>query len=175
MKKFLIMLSLLVGCNANAGLINIDLSADNVGVGETITVNLIATNFDPFDSFDLDFEFDNSLFAYQVGTFHSDLLAEFPLFFQESENINGLAISYLNFVPVIAADFLLASFKVTALGDGISTFSLGNVTFNNFIFTVDVDSSARNLVTVNQVPEPATWILLLFALVFITKRKFSHK
>lgn len=175
MKKMIIMLSFLIGFNANAGLITIDLSSNNVNAGETITVDLKASNFSSFDTFDFDFAFDNNLFSFQAGSFTSDLLTAFPFFFEATENGNGLAISYLDFFPVLDTDFLLASFKLVAISAGTSNFSLDNVMFYDGVTQASIDSTASSSATINQVPEPATLLLLVLALLFVGRKQFSHK
>lgn len=50
MKKLIAVLALLVGLSANASIINIEISDTNVSVGETVSVSLLATNFEDFDT-----------------------------------------------------------------------------------------------------------------------------
>ncbi|MCJ8321766.1 MAG: cohesin domain-containing protein [Colwellia sp.] len=170
MKKIILIISLLFGFNAQAGLISIELSDDHVGVGESITVNLIASDFSPFDTFDFDFEYNTSLFSYEMDSLTSDLSLALPLFFGATENGNGLAISFVDFFPYLNTDFVLASFEITATSVGSSEFSLGNVLFSDFFTPIDVDSSAQASASI---PEPSTWILFLGALMLFGRIKRS--
>lgn len=168
MKKIILIISLLFAVNVQAGLITIDVSDTDVMVGDSITVNLNATGFDPFDTFDFDFTFDNSLFAFDAISFSSDLFFELPLAFEANENLNGLAISFLNFVPYMNADFLLASFQLTALTNGTADFAINNAMFSDFFTPITVDSSPTASTNISaQVPEPSTLIILLTALIMI--------
>jgi len=188
MKKFILLISFLFGFNAQAGLITIDVSEDEVAVGESITVNLFASDFSPFDTFDFDFVYDNSLFSFETGSFTSDLTAVFPFLFETNENSNGLAISFTDFVSFTTSDFLLASFQLTATSAGISDFSLDLDVFGDQstgffefdIFTssnsrLAVDSSSIASATVQtSVPEPQAWMLLLTALVIVNRIKRTN-
>jgi len=168
MKKFILIISLLFGFNAHAGLITIELSDTDVMVGESITVNLTASDFSPFDTFDFDFSFDKSLFAFEAGSLSSDLSLIPPLSFGAAENINGLAISFVDFFPYLTADFLLASFKITATSAGIADFYLSNVKFYDFGTPLIFDTSAQASANISaEVPEPSTWVLMLSALIMI--------
>lgn len=173
MNKYILIISLLFGFNAQAGLITIGLSDADVVVGESITVNLIASDFSPldaFDAFDFDFAYDNSLFAFNVGSLSSDLSLIFPspLIFGASENLNGLAISFADFSAYTNTDFLLASFEITATSAGIANFSLSNVSFSNFFTPVVLDTSMQTSANISAaVPEPSTWLMLLSALFMI--------
>jgi len=168
MKKYILIISLLFACKVQAGLITIGLSDNNVVLGDSITINLTASDFDPFDTFDFDFTYDNSLFTFDAVSFSSDLSFGFPFIFTANENLNGLAISFVDFVPYMNADFLLASFQLTAKSAGLANFSLSNVRFADFGTSVTVDSSALASANINaEVPEPSTWLLLLSALIMI--------
>ena len=184
MKKLILLMSFLFSLNTYASLITIELSEDEVVVGESITVNLIASEFSPFDTFDFDFVYDNSLFSFETGSLTSDLNSVFPFIFEENENINGLAISFVDFFSYTNSDFLLASFQITAKSAGESDFYLGSVNFYNYndLFndpTLSVDSSSRASVIVQtSVPEPQTWLLLLTALFMVNRikhRRLSRK
>ncbi len=175
MKQLIFILALLFSLQAHAGLISIDVTNNNVSQGQSITVNLQAKNFAAFDSFDFDFQFNNSLFAFDATTFSSDLTTLNPLQFVATENRNGVSIAFVDFFPVSTTDFLLASFDLTAVAVGNSNFSLGNATFslldtftlNTSILAIDT-SAVASATVLNKVTEPSTWLMLLLALAILT-------
>ena len=174
MNKFILIISLLFGLNANAGLISIELSDNQVNVGESITVNLMASDFNAFDTFDLDFNFNHNIFDYQEGSLTSDLTSVLPLVFETSENANGLAISFLDFAAFSTPNFLLASFEITATTEGEDSFSLSNVSFSDFFTPLTVDSSAQSAALVTaSIPEPSTWLLFFSALLLVARANRS--
>lgn len=163
MKKFIAALALFVGLSANANVINIAVSDSNVALGETVSVSLIASGFEDFDSFDFDFDFDTSVFSYDSSSLISDL--SFGLAFEVNQVADGMALSFFDFSPV-NGDFLLASFDLIALSSGFSSFSIGDLLFSDTIFQTDLVVTADNTleVEVSDVPAPATLGLLTLAL-----------
>lgn len=168
---------LLISVNANAGLIEIKPDHNNVNVGETIDITLAASDFASFDIFDLDFFYDTSLFTIDLLSLQSDLPLDdgyLTLGLIASSGVNNLALSFYDFTPFVGGDFLLVKFTLTAIKSGVSNFTLGNVAFYepfvNYAMT-DIDSFDRNSAKINNVPEPATWLLLLIpSLVMLRKR-----
>jgi hypothetical protein len=172
MKKIIIMLALLVGFNVNAGLIEIELSENNVKVGERIEVRLAASDFEDFDAFGFNLKFDTSVFNFDRATLNSDLFASLTVFgfFDGIQQSNGAGFSFSDFSPISAGDFLLASFDLVAVGEGSTGVSLAGVEFFEPFPSstqLSVDSNATATATV---PEPSTFVLLLLAGMFIFTR-----
>jgi len=153
MKKLLATALLFIGFTASANVISIDVSETQVEVGEVVTVSITGSNFDFFDVFDLNFNFDTSLFSYDATTLDSGLPFAFDPIFPSltvSEQTFGLAISFLEFTG-IAGSGLIASFDLTAIAQGISSFSFSDVLFSDtFLQTeLDVDFSDAEQVKVS--------------------------
>ena len=173
MKKLIATLALFVGLNVNAGIITIETTDTNVDIGETVSVNINATGFAPFDTFDFDFDFDTSIFGYDPSTLVSDLSSGF--FFDVGQvDGQGMALSFLDFFPK-NGDFLVASFDLISLSAGSTSFSLGDGDFSQTdilgnVFGIAVDTSANQSV---QVSTPAT--LGIFAIAAFAFAGFRRK
>lgn len=172
MKKIIIMLALLVGFNANAGLIEIELSDNNVEVGERIEVQLIASNFDEFDIFGFNLQFDTSVFNFDESTLGSDLFGLLTVFgtFDGIQLSDGAGFLFADFSPVSVGDFLLASFDLVAVREGSTEISLANAEFfepfpSSSSLSIDTNATASA-----KVPEPSAFVLLLLAGMFIFAR-----
>ena len=172
MKKIMTLFVFLIGFNANAGLLNINLSSETVTQGDTLTVTLIASDFAGFGFFNLLFDFDHSLFALDLSPVASDLNILDPFsVFEANQVTSGLALSYLGF-ELIKGDFLLASFTLSALKTGISDFSFSlPAADGGFFYGLDntplehIDITATALATTTAaVPEPSSLALLCIAL-----------
>jgi len=178
MKKFIAMLTLLIGSNANAGLLNVDFSSNDVKVGETVSVTISAQGFDATEYFDFALNFDNTILGYDEVSLDSDLLEVD----ESNDGFSGLDImpelselfvSFDNSVMSLDGSFMLASFDLTALTDGVTSFELSNF-FNQEEYStvwgvsdyeinyngVNVGSSSIN---VSAVPEPSTVFMMMLA------------
>jgi len=173
MKKFIAMLTLLIGFNANAGLLTIDISSDDVVVGDSVSVTISASNFDDSDMFWFDFNFDNSVMSFDENSISSDLTL--------SNDDNGLAVtpedyglaflfSTDDFLLNASGDFVLASFNLIADAAGVTDFSIFDlVVFSEFEetdpYTVAFTGSDSVNVNANSVsvPEPSTVFMMMFA------------
>jgi hypothetical protein len=175
MKKFLIIATLILsttfGNNAKAGLITVSVDQDNILDGEMIELTLNATGFELFDVFSLNVDFDTSVFSFLPATFISDL--ELDGIFATNQVASGLAISYTGFFPS-SGDFLLGQFKLSALDNGFSSFSLlvnefGLVDFATFELTsVNADVSKPAFASV---PEPGTLSIMFISLISLLSLK----
>ncbi|WP_281558862.1 PEP-CTERM sorting domain-containing protein [Thalassomonas sp. RHCl1] len=165
MKKLFILLTFLTGFTAHAGLIDIELSTNQLLQGESLEIQLNAHDFAGFDYFDLDFTFDSSIFSLDLTSLVTDLA---PFGFVSSQTTSGLAISFIDF-SANSGDFLLAGFTLTALNPGSSSFSFepsGNFYApgtSSPLTGIDFSATASAEVAA-QVPEPAGSALLLLAL-----------
>lgn len=178
MKKFITILTLLVGFNANAGLLTIDLSADDVSVGDSVLVTINATDFDDTDFFLFDFNFDTSFVSFDDASLISDLadgsIGDFNGLTVAKENY-GLYFEFATDDSAWAAgDFVLASFNLIAGSEGFTEFSISEF-FNPSAFDdYEVTFSGSNSVNVNSnsIPEPTSAALLLLAgFAFASSRK----
>jgi len=169
MKKLIAAFALFVGISANASVISIQVSDTNVSVGETVSVSLLATGFEDFDTFDFDFDFDTSVFNYDASSLISDL--SFGLAFEVNQVADGMALSFFDFFPV-NGDFLLASFDLLAVGEGSSSFTFSDTLFSDtFLQTeLEVDTSDSDAVDVST---PAT--LGLFGMAALALFGFRRK
>jgi len=178
MKKLLIMLMLVIGFNANAGLITLDVSNSEIAVGDSINISISAQNFDFTDTFSFNLAYDSSIFAYDEFSLISDLFFSNPIGIFEVNAFDGyIAFSFLDLdlKPIPNGDFVLASFNLTALVEGTSSFLFTDVEFYQNGFTpVNVNSSSNALVKVVDVPEPATWVLFLLALALFSRKSLAE-
>lgn len=179
MKKLLTILVVLSGLaaslQANAGMINVQVSPNNIGVGDSVEVSLLATGFAPFDVFDMDLEFDTSLLSYNPASLMSDL----PLFdvmtltfgLEVNEVATGVALSFVDLLPFAGGDFLLAKFELNGLADGVAMLGLADMAFSLSdpmdpfapATELGVDGSDVDGVIINTVPEPGILALVLLA------------
>jgi len=175
MKKTIALLMLIFAVKAQAGLLTIDISNDSPVVGDVVNVNILVNGLADTDLFTIDLVFDTASFSYNETTLSSDLFTTNPFsFFQVNAYQNRIALSFLDFEPIRTADFVLASFDLTVLQSGHSDFSFSNVKFYAPVLVgglaLIVDSSDRALINATSIPEPATWLLLPFALLFFARR-----
>lgn len=171
-------LALIANFNVNAGMITIDTSDTAVEAGDAITVNLLATDFAPIDTFGFRLNLDTSVFSFNPTSLMSGLSLSNPFGFLEVNAFDGyIAFSFLDFDPIISPDFTLASFTLTAQSIGASDISFSQVEFfQGGFLPVVIDSTSTVSVSVTEVPEPATWMLLPLMLAFLTARqvKLNH-
>lgn len=170
MKKFIAMLTLLIGFNANAGLLTIDLSTDEASVGESVLVTINASDFDETDYFSFDFNFDSSVMAYDGSSLSSDLTLadDDPMFNGLSAMIEDYGL-FFEFAAddgsFAAGNFVLASFSLIADADGFTNFSLADF-FNPSAFddyTIAFSGASSVNVSASSIPEPSSMALLMLA------------
>lgn len=175
MKKYLALLTFLVGFQAQAGLITLGLSNTTVNSGETVTVSLMASAMDEFDLFSMNLNFDTSLFSYNPLALFSDL--DFSGLLEVNQVASGIALNYLAFVPVMG-DFMLATFELTAIADGTTAFSLNNIDFTAPGAPIPMDNvfgSSDIMASVGKVSAPGTMALLCVALAGIGFSRRQNK
>lgn len=170
MKKIFAMLAFLIGFNAQAGLITVELSSDEIDSADSVSVILKASDFDETDGFFFDFTFDNSILGYEASSLTSDLFIfdnQSPFYgLAVTEMASGLGFDFLTdmFTPV-EGDFTLASFTLTGLSAGTSLIGLVDFFSYGAFSDYDVEYTTFSSVTVNStsVPEPSSVILMLLA------------
>lgn len=178
MKKFIAMLTLLIGFNANAGLLTIDLSTDEVSVGDSVLVTINASGFADTQDFWFDFDFGNPVMSYDASSFDSALtLAD------DNADSNGLSAEVFNSILEIAffsddasiiatGDFVLASFSLIAEEAGAAILSMSDF-YGSGDYTIEF--SGADSITVNNtvaVPEPsAAFMMMLAGFALISSRR----
>ena len=178
MKNLFVLFVLMLSFKTQAGIIKLDISNNKLTTGDSLTIDIIASNFLPTDAFNFDLIFDSSLFNYDESSFTSDLFISNPLamVFDVNAYDNRIGFSFLDFDPIVATDFVLASIELTALNAGKSDFYFYNVAFYQpFSLTPMVmDSNDIAQVEVTQVPEPSSWLLLPLALFTLVSSKHKN-
>jgi hypothetical protein len=184
MKKFIstvstTLVALLFTANANAGLLNIDFSADDIKVGESVSVTITAQDFEAADAFYFDFNFDGLMLAFDDTSLSSDLMLvdeDMGIFDGLTAEVFpfGLAFDFFDFMTV-DGDFMVASFDLIATAEGMSDFSVSgferdyapsdyNVTFTG-ADSVNVSSSVA-------VSEPsAAFMMMLAGFALVSSRR----
>ena len=179
MKKFIAMLTLLIGFNANAGLLTINLSASEVSVGESILVTISASDFEESALFGFDFNFDNSVMSYSESSLNSDLADG------RIGDRNGLLVTAedfglnFNFATeddslMAAGNFVLASFNLIADATGSFDFSVSGL-YDDWTWVdhaVAFSGASSVNVSASSIPEPTSAALLMLAgLAFANSRR----
>lgn len=176
MKTLIAMLILLIGFNANAGLLTIELSTDEMSVGESVLVTINAQDFDTTDYFSFDFNFDSAVMAYDDSSLTSDLtLADNnPMFNGLSAMVEdyGLFFDFATDVSWAEGNFILASFNLIADSAGLTNLSIADF-FNPSAFDdYTIVFSGASSVNVSSIPEPSSTALLMLAgFTFINSRR----
>ncbi|MFT2090291.1 hypothetical protein [Paraglaciecola sp. 2405UD69-4] len=169
--KLIAVFTLLIGFQANANMIEIQVDKNAVNVGEVVNVTLLANIEDAIDEFDFDFTFDNSVFGFVSDSEQTDLTEGYLSVFAASENLVGLGLGYINFETAVQGTYSI-TFQLVGLLTGSSEFGLDVNTFQDFFggasYTVDPVTST----TVN-VSAPAT--LSLFGVVALALFGFRRK
>ena len=175
--KIAAILTFLVGFQANANLITIQLDSTEVAVGETINVSLWADFTDSVDTLGFDFIYNTSVFALVDGSVVTDLLNDgFDYFFETAENATGLGLAYFSFADTLSGNFLLASFELVALQTGSSDFSLDTLLLSNEALFEDYDlepvagKSADVLAAVSAPASLGLFTLAMFGLVGLRRK-----
>ncbi|WP_057832496.1 hypothetical protein [Colwellia sp. TT2012] len=181
MKKFIAMLTLLIGFNANAGLLTIDFSADEVSVGESVLVTISATDFEESTYFGFNFNFDNSGMIYQESSLTSglDLSIDTPMLdgLEVVTEAFGLNFNFLSDDPSIfaAGNFVLASFNLIADATGSFDFSISDL-YDDWSFvdhTVAFSGAdSVNVTAAVAVSEPsAAFMMMLAGFALVSSRR----
>ena len=171
MKNVVLGLFLLFSVSANAGIIDIDVSANTANVGETITVDIVGSGFADFDFFNFDVLFDTAVFSFDPANIVTDLpvagLFGFGIQAVEVPGI-GANFSFLDLFPFGGGAFSI-SFDLSVIGAGVSDLLLSTSDIGQGFFVPqaglpEVLSISQNFdqLTVSEVPEPS--LLMIFAL-----------
>jgi hypothetical protein len=189
MKNVVLGLFLLFSVSANAGIIDIDVSANTANIGETITVDIVGSGFADFDFFNFDVLFDTSVFSFDPSAIVTDLpIAALVLFGLQAVEVPsvGANFSFFDLLPFTAGAFNI-SFDLTVIGAGISDFVLStgligqgfSVADPFDIFALPTDlvltiNQTAAQVTASDVPEPGSLMMFAMAMIgFVSYRKFA--
>lgn len=177
MKKILASLFLFVTMQANASLISLSVSDNDIDVGETVTVSVIADMTEAFTGFQLQLEFDKTIFGFVDGTFSSDLTALSDLAFLSGDESYGFSIDFANFSEVSAGEYTVLEIELLGRKNAIgSTIGFGTVAasfldfFTSEVREVNIATDAGTVpasVNVNNavdVPAPASLGLMAMAI-----------
>ena len=180
MKKILASLFLFVTMQANASLISLSVSDNDIDVGDTVTVSVLADMTEAFTGFELQLEFDNTIFAFVDGTFSSDLSPFFVSIFGEelgSEQEYGFDVFLNGFDEVSADKYTVLEIELRGLKSATgSTIGFGNVaasfidpnTFEIIDLNIGTDAStvpaSVNVNNAVDVPAPASLGLMAMAI-----------
>lgn len=161
----------LLAFQSQAGVIQIQTTADPLAVDDKVVVELIASNFSEFDLFDLDFIFDSAIFSFEPASLFSDLASAF--IFEVHASGNRLSISFLDWAAM-SGDFLLARFELKALKNGSSQLSIGQADFyapggSDAMAGIQSNTTQLN-VGAAAVPAPAALVLMLSGLLLLAAR-----
>ncbi|MDU0353910.1 hypothetical protein RS130_08200 [Paraglaciecola aquimarina] len=173
MKRLLAILTLFVGLNVQAGIISLNISDENVKLDDSVLVTLSGSGFDPFDSLSLDIEFDTSVFKFDALSVEGDLLNAAPLIFEVTEQMFGVALTFVDFVPFAGGNFTLATFNLTANAVGSTHFVLTNAIASDFLsgpVQADVVSRSASAAVVSAPATVSLFIIALLSLVIFRAR-----
>jgi len=176
MKKFIAMLTLLIGFNANAGLLTIDLSSDEVSVGDSVLVTISASGFAETQDFAFDFDFGNPVMSYDASSFNSALPTT-------DINDNGFSVGvvdsilemafYSDDASIIATgDFVLASFSLIAEKAGSASLSMYDF-YGYGDYSIDFSGAdSVNVTSAVAVSEPsAAFMMMLAGFALVSSRR----
>jgi hypothetical protein len=184
MKKFLAVLTLLIGFQANAGLITINSDQDVSQIGDTVNITLIGSGMEAFDYFDLNFNFDASIYSFLPSSLSSDLDLLDEAYPGEgltatSRTGRGIFFNFYQWDEYIYAgqNSVLASFQLRAIAAGANVFNFGKSYFEgaNGEVAVRLDSVLNTQVTSTStsVPESSTFALFALGMMGLLTRRVS--
>lgn len=173
MKKILLLLCLFFAAQAKAGLISVNLSADQVFAGDTLSIEISASDFSATTDFWFDLVFDTSLFEFKPSSLLSDLnLVDRVLGLDngiEVELFTEASSLLFTFSDLAAAmgNFTIAKFELIAIKSGVTNFMIDNADgFNadNSIYTSRFTSASSTQVLPVAVNEPGHLGILMLAM-----------
>ena len=178
MIKIMMMLTLLIAFNTNASLISVDVSDTNISVGDTLSVTINAVDFEATDGFFFNFNYLASIFDFDKNSILSDIAVVETGSGNDGISADESLAGEINFDSLTGSDvvgnFLIASFDLTAIAQGLNIFDLNN--FFSYAATSDYNVTyvSGNEVTVNTaaaIPEPASILLFLAGLMLVAGRR----
>lgn len=168
MKFLAVIFSFLFAFNANAGLITTQSDQDNYSVGETVVVDFFVNDANPLiDWLNVDFSFDDSLFAFNSFTITDDVF--FSRYYDDGYDIGDLLVLELGLLPNWS-DILTTSFK-WGQAEFIALSDVSSPAFN--VVNIIAQDNGFNDIAPQEVPEPATLAIfpLIAGLLFMRRRQ----
>ena len=195
MKKIILLITLLfVSLNSQATLLSINLNQDSYQIGDVLTADLVISEIEEdasafqklLASFDLNISWDNSIIEFTSSSFgnklnvgdggsdqHLDVMAD---------SLGLSEISYAWWDELLAVQdglnsFVLASVDFIVIDNGSGTLDLSKVDFGDYDGSAFTDMSSSDKAysitskTPIDVPEPASIILVLMALVLLVRQQ----
>lgn len=191
-KLVLILALTLLSANAKAGLLTLDVEDLDYQVGDTVTVDVVASDF--FDvigfqqyisSFNFDLSFDSSVLGFQTASYGTGLNMGVDIMsFQNSiasttSPVSFGEISLLDEIGLFLAQtpsFVLASIEFEILSAGDAALDLLNISMfegTGFlvqeISSVNVETANINITDSAEIPVPPTLFLLALPLLFVVR------
>jgi len=195
MKKLILLIALLfVSINTQATLLSINLNQDSYQIGDVLTAELVISEIEEdtsafqklLASFDLNISWDNSIIEFTSSSFgnklnvgdggsdqHLDVMAD-------SLGLSEISYAWWDELLVVQdglSSFVLASVDFIVIDNGSGTLDLSNVAFGDDFGDVltDVSSSGKAYSVTSEtpvdLPEPASFILVLMALVLLARQQ----
>ena len=195
MKKIITLLAtLLISLSSQATLLNIELNQDSYQIGDVLTADFIISDIEEdsvgfkklLATFDFNVSWDNSIMEYASSSFGNKLnvgVDGSDQFSNVMSNKLGFAeTSYAWFDELFAvqgglSSFILASVNFTVIDNGSGTLDLSDLSFGDDFGDAFIDVSgsdkAYSVTSGNpvDVPEPASIILVLMALVLLVRQQ----
>ncbi len=182
MKKLIALFALCLTFSSQATVIKVELDKAQYQKDELVQAQIRVQGYeDGLAGFKLDLSYWSTALGFQSVTFGPHFSPFEPNFGDYSQSGSKLTISELNLfdfawdlAAVQGPDFTLATITFKALGGGLHKLTLGNVELTDaWGSMVDGVSLQNGLVNVAgpAVPAPATALLLLPALLMLTRRR----
>ncbi|GAA0350970.1 hypothetical protein GCM10009092_14210 [Bowmanella denitrificans] len=174
MKKIIALFGLLLAANSQAAVLSLSTDQTSYQVGDTVTLNIIGSDFAEVSAFDFDLLFDTT--ALTGGSLTgTDLNTGMNWFLNENFSASGLTLAFTAFDDFFAPEAvgtgnaLLASVSFVAQTAGQFSLMFDSLTasFSDANFTplnVDFNGLTVNVTDANAVPEPGSLALAALAL-----------
>lgn len=190
-KLVLILALTLLSANAKAGLLTLDVDDLDYQVGDTVTVDVVASDFldvigfqQYISSFNFDLSFDSSVLGFQTASYGNGLDGGFGLSIQNpiastTSPISFGELSLLDEIGLFLAQtpsFVLASIEFEILSAGDAALDLLNISMfegtgllAQEISSVNVQTANINITDSAEIPVPPTLFLLALPLLFVVR------
>ncbi|MFA3791995.1 PEP-CTERM sorting domain-containing protein [Aliiglaciecola sp. SL4] len=169
--KFLILIfSLTLAINANAGLISTETDQNSYNMGDVVTVDIFVNELNPnLDFLELDFVFDDSQLAFVDNSWlDSDEIVNFGAFGDAFTYLSNTLIMQASFLygitDIVGTSFQLGELQFTALTN------INTPLFSSLIVTAQ-DVNFNDIEAQVAVPEPSGIALLSIAAVLLLIRR----